>query len=143
MADTLIDAAKLREEYEIHKDIKDARLTPCIGAASRRLAGWVGETVYADALTQQTEDALRKADLETAEGALAMHFALPRINTNISPKGGVLKTVKVEGNTVNSYLTPAEVKQLSQLYLDQAEEIARPYMLSDGTPEAEFTVVDE
>ncbi len=42
-----------------------------------------------------------------------------------------------------SYLTPQEIRLHAQTYLEQAEEIARPYMLADGTPDAPFTSVDE
>ena len=139
---TLIDDYALREMFEISSDIKPTRTNRAIGAASRRLRQWVGEAAYADAASDNTENKDRRADFQYAEAHLAMHFALPGLNTKHTP-GGVVKTTKVEGNTVISYLTPAEIKQLAQLYLDEAEEIARPYMLSDGTPEAEFTVVEE
>jgi hypothetical protein len=146
VADTLLDATKLRDYYDISKDIKDARLTPHVGAASRRLKGWVGAGAYADALAQQPQDALRAEDLKNAEAALAMHFALPGINTKITP-GGVVTSVKETGSVsapvVTTYLRPDQVRELAAIYLDQAEEIARPYMLADGTPEAEVEVVTE
>jgi len=138
-------AAKLRDYYDISKDIKDARLTPHVGAASRRLRKWVGEAVYTDALSDSPTDALRKADLENAEAALAMHFALPGLNNPVTP-GGVLTTRREGGAAgapvILSYLKPADVRLLSQTYLEQAEEIARPYMLTDGTPDAEFVVTE-
>jgi len=143
LADTLIDAAKLHDYFDISKDIKEGRLTPHIGAASRRLRKWVGELVYTDALAAQPTDALRKADLQNAEAALAMHFALPGLNTQLTA-GGVLKTRREGGAAgapvILSYLTPSEVKLLAQAYLEQAEEIARAYILTDGTPAAEFEV---
>jgi hypothetical protein len=159
MADTLIkavnpnangysgdDETNLYNRYDISKDIKAARLTPHIGAASRRLKSWVGAAAYEDALSNQPQDELRQDDLKSAEAALAMHFALPGMNTAITPKG-IVKTTKeggqMAGNVVFSYLTPGEVRQLVQAYLEQAEEIARPYMLSDGTPEPEFEIVSE
>jgi hypothetical protein len=133
----------LREYFEIVPDINDKRLTPCVGAASRRLKGWVGTEAYADALSSTPTDASRKADLELAEAQLAMHFAVPGLNTKITP-GGVVKSERADNaGTVLSFLTPTEVRQLAQIYLDQAEETARPYLLSDGTPEAEFAVVTE
>ena len=136
----------LREYFDIAKDIKDGRLTPHIGAASRRLKGWVGAEAYQDALSGQPTDPLRQADLQNAEAALAMHFALPGLNSKVTPTG-IVKTTKeggaMAGNVVFSYLVPNEVRQLSQVYLEQAEEIARPYLLNDGTPEAEFQTTDE
>lgn len=141
----LINATKLREYFDISTTIKDPRLTPHIGAASRRLKGWVGEAAYADALLEAPQDAPRAEDLKNAEAALAMHYAVPGLNTKITP-GGVVKTVKETGAmatpVVTTYLTPNEVRQLAELYLDQAEEIARPYALADGTPTPQVTVAE-
>ena len=123
-------------------DLKSGLLVRHLGAASRRLKSWVGADAYADAAAQNPEDADRQADLQLAEASLAMHFAILGINTRIDV-GGVVKSKKVEGNTVLSFLSPGEVKQLTQNYLEQAEEVARPYMLSDGTPEAEFAIVGD
>jgi hypothetical protein len=140
------DANSLRNRFDISKDIVDGRLLPSIGAASRRLKLWIGTEAYADALSETPTDELRKADLENAEAALAMHFALPGLNSKVTP-AGIVKTTKeggaMAGNVVFSYLTPNESKQLSQMYFEQAEEIARPYLLDDGTPNAEFAVTDE
>lgn len=140
------DAASLRNRFDINKDIVDGRLLPHIGAASRRLRQWVGEAAYADALSNAPTDALRQADLQNAEAALAMHFALPGLNSNITIKG-IVKTTKeggaTAGNIIFTYLNPNEVKQLAATYLEQAEEIARPYLVDDGTPEAEFVITEE
>lgn len=139
----LIDATKLREYFDINKDINSTRLTPHIGAASRRLKKWVGTDAYADALLENPTNAERKEDLTNAEAALAMHFALPGINTKVTPSG-VVKTSKTDqGTNIITYLSPKEIDQLKALYLEQAEEIARPYLLNDGTPEAEFAVVTD
>jgi hypothetical protein len=137
----LIDEDYFRETFSVSEDIKPDQITRPLGAASRRLKAWVGAAVYADALLQNPQDADRKADLQLAEAFLGMHFAIIGVNTRIDTSG-VVKTKKMEGQTVVTFLTPGEVRQLTQNYLDQAEEIARPYMLSDGTPEAEFTVVE-
>jgi hypothetical protein len=138
---TLITAQSLHEYFDIKPDIVDTRLTPAIGAASRRVRGWVGDEVYSDALLEAPADEDRAADLKTAEAWLAMYFALLGLNTKITPSG-VVKTSKVEGNTVLQYLTPAEMKELARMYFDQAHEIARRYMLTDETPDPEFTVLD-
>jgi hypothetical protein len=144
MPDTLITANDLRARFDISKDIVDSRLTPCIGAASRRLKGWVGAAVYADALSNAPQDALRQADLQDAEAALTMHFAILRIHSKLTVNG-IVTTTK-EGGTVGapvilSYIRPKEVEQMVQMYLDQAEEIARPYLAVSTTPDAEFGVV--
>src|SRR5690349_16062901 len=96
---TLITATTLRDYFEISRDVKDARLTPGIAAASRRLRVWVGEDVYADALADPPGDADRAEDLKSAEAWLAMYFSLLGMNTKITP-GGVVKRSKVEGNTI-------------------------------------------
>jgi len=140
------DANSLRNRYDISKDINLNRLTPHIGAASRRLKQWVGTDAYADALSDTPTDELRQVDLQNAEAALAMHYALPGLNTVITPKG-IVKTTKeggaMGGNIVFSYLTPNEVRQLSELYLNEAEEIARPYLQTDGVPPADLILVED
>ncbi|MBD0370324.1 MAG: hypothetical protein ICV60_05775 [Pyrinomonadaceae bacterium] len=143
MPGTLIDAAKLKEYFDINKDIADGRLTPHIGAASRRLKQWVGNDAYTDALAEESQDALRKSDLENAEAALAMHFAIPGLNSKVTPTGIVKSSRNDQGKTIITYLSPKEITELAGIYLEQAAEIARPYMLSDGTPEAEFAVVTD
>lgn len=144
MAVTLINETELRERFDISPDIGAKRLAPHIGAASRRLRSWVGADAYNDALGGSPEDELRKADLQDAEAQLAMHFALPGLNTKITP-GGVVTTAREAGMgnapVILTYLKPGEVEQLSQSYLDLAQEIARPYLLDDGTPGAPFGAV--
>ena len=143
---TLINVTTLRDYFAISTDIKDGRLKPHIGAASRRLKGGVGAEGYADALAEAPQDADRAEDLKNAEASLSMHFACLGLNTNLTVNG-VLKTRKEVGsqhaNIQTTYLTPTEVRQLAQAYLDQAEEIARPYVLADGTPVDDFLVVCE
>lgn len=133
----LIDVTKLRDMFYIQSGIADGRLTPAIAAASRRLKGWVGASAYADAGDQD-----RQADLQYAEAHLAMHFALLGINTHLTHRG-VVKTEKAEGDVVLSYLGPAEMQQLAQQYLEQAEEIAAPYLLSDATTNADMAVIED
>ena len=114
---TLITTETLLEYFEIKQpDIKSGRLTPAIGAASRRLRKWVGDDVYSDALGEPPTDADRADDLKMAEAWLVMYFALLGLNTKITP-GGVVKTTKVEGNTIHQFLTPREMKELAQLVL--------------------------
>ncbi len=127
----LIDIDLLREMFSISSDIVDGQLGGPLGAASRRLRGWVGNGVYEDAAALTPLDADRTAELKLAEANLAMHFALLGLNTQLRPSG-VVKTERVEGDTVINYLTPAEIKQLADQYLNQAEEIVRPYAIDDS-----------
>ena len=133
------DAGSLRNRYDISKDIKDR---PADAAHRRSFAAAEGvgrADAYADALADAPTDALRQADLENAEAALAMHFALPGLNTVVTPKG-VVKNTREGGRPDRprhlQHLTPQEIRLHAQTYLEQAEEIARPYMLADGTPDA-------
>ena len=131
----LITEPILREMFDIHKDVKSGRLTRHIGAASRRMRTMIGDEAYADALLDSPTNAERKEDFIQAEASLAMHFAVFGLNTVVRPSG-LVKTEKVEGDLVLQYMTPKDMADLSQLYLEMAEEILRPYALADGTPHA-------
>lgn len=126
--------------FDIHADVESKRLTRHIGAASRRIRSIVGETAYTDALSATPANADRKEDLKQAEGCMAMHYAVIGLNTSIRA-GGLVKTEKVEGEVTVQYMLPKEVAELSQLYLDQAEEITRPYV-ADGVPDAQVEIVE-
>lgn len=144
MADptTLITETELRAMFDIHANVEPGRLTFGIGAAGRRLKALVGAMAYADALLDDTAtDQIRRADLDYAEALLAMHYCLLGLNTQIRPSG-VVKTEKIEGETVVQYLTPKELIDLSKQYLDIAEEVLRPYALLDAVPEAEVEIVE-
>jgi hypothetical protein len=131
----LIDVNELRERFDIDNDLKDGRLTPHIGSASRRLRQWVGDTVYA------TTDEDIKADLENAEAHLAMHFAVLGLNSPMSYKGVFITETSTEGKAVRRYLDPKQISELAQMYLDQAQELVQKYTLTDGTPAAPFDVI--
>jgi hypothetical protein len=138
----LIDVSTWKDMFSIgDKDFNPKWVERHLGAGSRRLKGWVGVEAYTDAASSNPADADRKADLQLAEAFLGMHFAILGFNTRLDV-GGVIKTKKVEGNTVITFLSPSEVKQLTQNYLEQAEEIARPYMLADGTPSPEIEILE-
>jgi hypothetical protein len=131
----LIDEAQFKQIFSVSKDIGNGRLTLQIGAASRRLKRWVGDAAYADALAGSPANQDRSDDLQLAEAYLAMHFVLVSLNTVITP-GGLLITSREEGQRPTTYFTPAQTQQQAQIYFDQAEEIVRPYVTSDGTPSA-------
>lgn len=137
----LITADKFRERFDIDSDIKDSRITPHIGSASRRLRKWVGDAVYAatfawvdvdeDTLTDNQLDQL--TDLQNAEVHLAFHFAITGLNSPLSGKG-VLKQAKSSesgGREIREYLTPAETLALSTNLLELASEFAKAYINID------------
>lgn len=142
MPDGLITFDELRDIFDIDPQIEEKRFERALTAAGRRMRGWVGDEAYDDALEENPEDPTRKEDLEYAEANLVMHFAVLGINTALRREGIVLSE-KIEGQAVPQYLTPAQVTTLQQQYLDLAEELARPYLLSDGTPGAFEVVSDE
>lgn len=124
----IIDAETLRGRFDIDSEITDDRLDPAIGSASRRLRGWVGEDVYADAESETPTDADRAADIVNAEGHLAMHFAILGLNTPLSGKGIVATAASAEGKEMRKYLTPAETLAVAEQYLEMARSIVWPYV---------------
>lgn len=138
---TLIDADDLRGMFAIKSDIEDPQLERAIVAGSRRLRSWVGDDAYDDALSETPTNELRRDELEYAEGHLAMYFAILGLNTPIRQEG-IVRTEKVEGDAVVTYLSPDETTKVRQAYLEQAETLAREYLLSDGTPSSPFAVTD-
>lgn len=137
---SLITEDDLRGRFGIVDDVADPRLTPAVRAASRRLQRWVGSDAYADALLDAPTNEDRAADLQDAEAALAMHFLILNLNTNITP-GGVVLQAKEDGNVTIQYASPAQTKDLAEQYLNQAEELARAWSLEDGTPDVQFAVI--
>lgn len=128
----LITEPDLRGMFDIHTDVAESRLTPAIRAAARRLRSMVDAAAYADAISETPTDADRKDDFQYAMALLAMHFSIIGLNTQIRPTG-VVKTEKIEGETVVQYLSPGEMAATAQLYLDQAEAVLRPWK-SDELP---------
>lgn len=138
---TLISAIDLRERFDIDDSIENTRLTPHIGAASRRLRKWVGEAAYSDALLPTPTDPDRKADLQNSEAHLAFHFAIFGLNAPLSIKGVVATSMAGEGKEMRKYLLPDESARLSNHFLELAREIAEPYMIIDGVPASSYEVV--
>lgn len=131
----LVDADYVRETFNIHVDVLDGRITPYIKPASRRLIKWVGAAKYAD------EDLAD--ELKIAEATLVIHFMIRNLNTAIRPKG-LVKTERVEGNTVVEYLTPTQSTELETDYLHQAEELVREMLeTAENPPPPEIVEIDE
>lgn len=139
----LISAADFIERFDIDSDIDAKRITPHVGAASRRLRKWVGETAYANALTEDAQYEDLQADLKNAEAHLAYHYAIYGLNYPLSGKGVVATAMTGEGKEMRKYLTPADTQQVASQMLELAREIAEPYMLSDSTPDGGFEIVTD
>lgn len=140
---TLISADEFKERFDISEDVDPKRITPHIGAASRRLRKWVSDDVYSNALTEDTQYEELQADLKNAEAHLTYHFALLGLNYPLSSKGIVATSMSSEGREMRKYLTPEETAKVSAQMLELAREIIEPYALSDGTPTSYFEFVEE
>ena len=140
---TLISVSDFRDRFDIDLEIRDSRITPHIGSASRRLRKWVGETAYADAAQTNPSNADRKADLQNAEAHLTFHFAILGLNSPLSTKGVVATSMASEGKEMRKYLLPDESAGLSNMYLELAREIAEPYTIIDSTPDSSWEVVPD
>lgn len=137
---TLITSDELKTvRYGISKDFNPARLDPYVIAASERLRGWVGDTVYDDALTAPdgatARVQARRAVLKVAEGDLAMSYLTLNLNTFITPDGQLVES-KGEGNATNRYLSPDQIAKAAQAWLSQAYLLATPYLLSGDVPDS-------
>lgn len=137
----LISPDDMRKRFDIDSDIEPDRLRPHIGTASRRLRKWVGDTAYANALSEDEQYQEMQEDLKNAEAHLAFHFAIFGLNSPLSPKGVVATATVPEGKEIRRYLEPKATAELAQHFLDLAMEIASPYTLSDGTPTAPFETI--
>ena len=133
MAEGLNDVDSLRAAFAIDGEVDDERLAIALAPAESRIKLWVGDEAYNDAIASSPSDALRSSVLKSAAAHLAMGYLILGLNTPIRPTG-IISSEAVEGNKTISYLRPNEVTTLQQMYLDKAEEIARPYLLVDGTP---------
>ncbi|CAN5335403.1 hypothetical protein BH10ACI2_BH10ACI2_21070 [soil metagenome] len=143
---TLINADEFRERFDIDVEIRDTRIEPHIGSASRRLRGWVGDAVYAAAvalaISGQDDDTDTVNDLKSAEAHLTFHFAIAGFNSPMSSKGVVATAMASEGREVRRYLTPTETAELASQYLELAREIAKPYITESATSGFEVVTTD-
>ena len=126
----LIDVSALRAMFEISEDVEAPRLTYAITAGNARVKDWVTDQDYNDATGNDEQYNEKRNILEFAVGVAAMHYAIRGLNSNITPKGMVLQA-KEEGSVVIQYLTPQQTAQAAQDYLEQAEELCRPYRRYD------------
>jgi hypothetical protein len=135
---TLIVEKDLRDRFDLDGSsdadqadsaYPDARLLPSIRSASRRLRAWVGDTMYDAAVVQINSDPVPDDatlwELQTCESYLAMHYAVLGFNSPLTSKGVVQTAMSTEAKEVRRYLAPKEIEALSQMYLDQADEIKR------------------
>lgn len=136
---TLISADDFRERFDISEDVGAKRITPHIGAASRRLRRWVSDAVYANALSENSSYEELQEDLKNAEAHLTYHYALGGLNYPLSSKGIVATSMSSEGKEMRKYLTPEETARVAEQFLELAREIAEPYLIATDLATFEFT----
>lgn len=139
----ITDAAHVRTIGNLPQAVIDAMLLPHIRTAARRLAQWVGTSVYTES---ETEVAAARAELDPgdeldislltpqaqalidAEAYLTLVAALPSLNTVMNDSGGVALSGQA-GETQYQYLYPAALKNLIDSYLRDAEIAAEGYII--------------
>lgn len=137
----LLTIEEFKEMFgEIDTPSADTQIKRPLGVAIRRIKSWVGQTVFETAVAAEADDEM-KLDLQAAAGYLAMHFLIANFNTVVR-LGGIVKTEKVEGNAVISYLVPSETSARSQEFFDLADEMCRPWKLAEVRATVE-TIIDE
>lgn len=137
----LITAAEFLDRFDVDSAIDEKRIKPHIGAASRRLRGWVGAGAYDDAAAGTPSDADRAEDLKNAEAHLAYHFAVRGLHFTLSGKGIVATSMSSEGKEMRKYLTPDETEKVATQMLELAREIAEPYLIA--TDDASIVVTED
>jgi hypothetical protein len=123
------DDIRARVNY-VDSEILNSQIDPHIKSASRRIIRWVGADAYADAGIGSPVNADRADDLTNAEAALTLYFLLKWLQTNVTNRG-MVKQAKEDGNTVNQFYSPKEVADFMQLYWDEAEQLCKPWQLTD------------
>lgn len=127
----------LRSLFDVVADVKSDRLDFYIDAAERTLRGWVGDTVYDLASGDEDYSATRDKALRFAEAHLAVYHLLLNTGARIRRSGVVKKETDAGGamqnQTVNEYLTAAELQALRSTFYETAREAAQPYTLTAAT----------
>ena len=151
MPETLVTAATMKDpatgRYQISKDVIAARITPYVEEASERLRGWVGDAAYDDALNAPALTGLtaseerfilrRRKVLATVEGDLTMSYLIINLNTIVTPRG-VVTEAREEGQTVNRYLSPLQVREQAAVWFDQAQIMGARYLVNGAVPAAQI-----
>ena len=143
--DTLVQAGEMRGDFDeplfaISKEVKLARIALDVEAASVRLRAWVGDAAYDDALDPQPDiSALPAAEqrfirqrrqlLKRAEGNLAMSYVIVNLSSSVRPQG-LLAETKVEGQTVERFMTPEQTRQRAAEFFDLAIIMIEPYRVT-------------
>lgn len=131
----LLDTTELRERFDIHRDIGVPRLDMTLRSGARRLREWVGAALYAEVVAQRLADTStlteaqqdRLNDFKDCEAHLAMHFLVLNVQTQVRKQGLVAEEKLAEGGTIIRLHNAEAMETYVENYLQQAEEIIRPY----------------
>lgn len=120
-----LDAAELKDLFDIVADIKPVRLNFCLSAAERTLRSIVTNTVYdASQPTTQIDS------LKFAEANLAVYHVLLNTGVRIRRAGLVKKEQDAGGsvtnNVTNEFYSPDEIGALRQQFYKEAMDAAEP-----------------
>ncbi len=139
----IADGTHVRALGGLPGTMDDNVLSSFFGPAARRLTEWVGDAAYTDADLATPADADRAASLKDAEAFLVLYFALPRMNLVLSGSGIV--TYKTDGSSSDesTFLTPGELEELRQVWLRDARNACRPYIISPGVTVGMSPAVDD
>lgn len=123
---------EIRSAFNIGTAFDDGPIEEAIALAGAVVSKYVGSTVYSDALLgSSAEDAPRAAMLKAAEGRVAVYYLILNAGTGIR-RGGLIKQEQdaagpLNGTVINQYLTPKEIRELRDQYLEEALGLLADY----------------
>lgn len=124
----------LRSLFDVVADVKSDRLDFYIDAAERMLRGWVGDAVYELAEGGTGYSASRDKAMRFAEAHLAVYHLLLNTGARIRRSGVVKKETDaggaIQNQSVNEYLTAAELHELRSSFFETAREAVQPFVLT-------------
>jgi len=139
----IADGSHVRALGGLPATITDEILLPFFGPASRRLAGWVGQEAYADGEDPSPTDPDRAAALKDGEAYLALFYVAPRINMVIADSGIVSYQTNSTTNDNITYLTPKQLRELREVWLQDAVSACEGYIIKAGVAMGQATAADD
>ncbi len=135
----IADAALVRAVGNLPGALSDDQIAPHLRQASRRLARWVGATLYAAVEADSGHAA--HADVKDAEAYLAVAIGVASWNMAVESVGSEgVAGITQEGNVGDNqyrYLGQQALRELQQDMVRKAEDAARDWLVADyggGSP---------
>lgn len=156
---SIADETHVRTVGNLPASLADAKITPHLRQAGRRLTRWVGSTNYAASQTEAAglgsprsfgSASAQCQALADAEAYLALAAGISSWNNVMESAGGTAAGISLSGTIgegTYNYLTPEQIEKLRELYIRNAEDAAADYFDSDiggGSPgpERSFAIDD-